>query len=405
MLLQGSKKHADTVNQQGHIASRMKRDLKRKVAMVTFAGVVGAAIGALAGHGPLLRYRAVGVLSMGLSSGEYKRVTEFANGVSTVSQFLDASPPPGLDARHASSLIAEVAAGRWQEPVPRVSSADAKQLPEALLKWAEEPELGGRERLIYLGVRISTVAAEPLRAAQDAMWLGGYLKEMAAWSAVTDKVSKWTAENRQFSERAQERRLRYQFDIDQAQARAAALKKIVADYPGYSHQAPSQVVDVRKDNEKFVSPMAQLIGAESEVIDVQEKIGSLDREIDQASFSKSLLADFSSTLSAARSGTDSVRRLQEVVQSFSTKARTDAQRERLSAFSADLSEISARFLTRAQFIANPSPPIHPESPKPLLVTILGALLAMLLSVAWQWRSALFASLAWYEETESIPGCP
>jgi len=374
---------------------------RKKIAIVALAGIVGAAVGALAGYGPLLRYRAGGVLSMELSAGEYKRVTELANGTDAATRFLDVTPPPALDARHASRLIDEIAGGRWQEPVPRMSIADAKQLPEALLKWAQEQESNGRERPVYLGARISAVASEPLRAAQDAMWLGTYLKEMAAWSAVTDKVSKWTAENRQFSERAQERKLRYQFDINQARARATALKKVVADYPGYSNQTPSQVVDVRKDNEKFVSPMAQLIGAESEVIDIQEKIASLDREIDQAEFSTALLKNLSSAMAEARSGTDILRRLKEVVQSFGTKAKTDAQRERLSTFSADLSEISERFFTRAQFIANPSPPVHPEKPGPFMVTILGALLGMLLAVGWQWRSTLLARLSWNEEVHVV----
>ena len=56
------------------------------------------------------------------------------------------------------------------------------------------------------------------------------------------------------------------------QTRAAALKKIVAAYPNAARRDSQQVVDVRKDNEKFMSPMSQLVGAESEVIDIRERL-------------------------------------------------------------------------------------------------------------------------------------
>ena len=104
--------------------------------------------------------------------------------------------------------------------------------------------------------------------ANIASWLGDYFKDVATREAVREQVSRWEAENRQFSDRALERRLKFEFDIQQAQKRATALKAIVAAYPDAARRDSQQVVDVRKDSEKFMSPMSQLVGAESEIINL-----------------------------------------------------------------------------------------------------------------------------------------
>jgi hypothetical protein len=124
-----------------------------------------------------------------------------------------------------------------------------------------------------------------------ATWLGDYFKDVATREAVREQVSRWTADNRQFSDRALERKLKLEFDIEQAQKRTTALKAIVAAYPDAARRDSQQVVDVRKDNEKFMSPMSQLVGAESEIIDIRERLQKLDREIEQQSFVKSLVLE------------------------------------------------------------------------------------------------------------------
>jgi len=148
------------------------------------------------------------------------------------------------------------------------------------------------------------------------------------------------------------------------------------------------VVDVRKDNEKFMSPMAQLVGAESEIIDIREKIQRLGREMEQQAFAKAMVADAEVALNEAHSGSESVVKLAEMIVRFSKLVKTEAESEKLSSLAADVSQISARFLVQAQFVANPSVPTRPESPRPLMVMALAGLLAGLLSAAFLWREAL-----------------
>jgi|GEM_PF-3480751 len=369
--------------------------MRKKVVAVLVAMVVGAGVGAALGYGPLLRYKSEGVLSMEIGTAEYKRFAELAVDGHTVQQYVGVVPPPGLDPSQVEKLVRDMPRGEWLMPVPKVSKVDAKQLPDILLQIEQEREKlllskEGKEgkASVYLGVQLSYSAPDPHQAAGVAGWLGAYFKDVATRETVRDQVSRWAADNRQFSDRALERKLKYEFDIEQAQNRVAALKKVMSSYPDVARRENQQVVDVRKDNEKFMSPVAQLVGAESEMIDIREKLQRLDREMEQQAFAKALITDAQAALGQARSGSESVLKLADVIVRFSKETNTEAQREKLSSLAADMSSISARFLSQAQFIAQPSVPSRPERPRPLMVIALVAVLAGVLAVLFAWRDAL-----------------
>ena len=382
--------------------------MKLKVVVVAMAALLGAAIGAGLGYGPLLKYKTEGVLSMEMGTAEYKRFSELANDANTATQYMAVFPPPDLKGIELAHLIRTIALGGWHKPIPKVSRADAKELPDVLLQLEQEREKNQeareqqRERrlpvTVYLGLRLTHTAPDPQQVANVASWLGDYFKDVATREAVREQVSRWKAENRQFTDRALERRLKFEFDIQQAQKRATALKVIVAAYPEAARRDSQQVVDVRKDNEKFMSPMSQLVGAESEVIDIRERLQKLDREIEQQSFVKSLVLEADTTANKAQSGNDSVRQLSGVITETSKKVKTEAEQEKLLSLAADLSQISARFLTQAQFVAKPSVPALPERPTPLMVSLLSGLLAAFLVALFLWRR-LIIDLLWRDEAE------
>ena len=389
--------------------------MTKKMIVILVVAVMGGGVGAMLGYGPLLRYKTEGVLSMEMGTTEYKRFSELANDESTLRQFADLIPPGGLDSKGLAQLTAVVAQGQWHKPVPRVSRTDAKELPDMLLQMEQDREKTpvmepDRERTMvemrkltvpaYLGLRLTHTAADPVEASKVAVWLGGYVKDVAAREAVREQVARWKAENWQFADRARERKLKHEFTIEQAQTRAAAFKKIVANYPESARREGSQVVDVRKDNEKFISPQAQLVGAESEIIETRQKVRKLDRELEQQAFTQVLLGEVEAALKQARSGSESVLKLSAVIAEFGKKVKTEAERERLLSLAADLSQISGRFLTQAQFIAKPSVPTYPERPIPLFVIALGALLSAFLAAAFVWRK-LIIKMLWQDDANKV----
>ena len=376
--------------------------MQKKIIILLIAATAGVGLGALLGYGPMLRYKSEGVLNMDMGTSEYKRFTELANDASSASQFLDIFPPPKMHNGGADALIKAIVKGEWHKALPKVSKADAKELTDAVLQMERDSEKEKerekaqgktsvrslKDNAVYLGLRLTHSASDPLEAAEMTTWLGGYFKEVATREAVREQVSRWTADNRQFSDRALEQKLKYEFDIEQAKNRSLALKKIVAQYPETSARDSRQVIDVRKDNEKFMSPLAQLVGAESELIEITEKTQKLNREIEQQAFAGGLLQEAESALKQARSGSESVSKLAAVIADYSKKVKTDAEREKLLSLAADLSQISARFMSQAQFIAQPSVPSRPERPTPLMYMVLMGGFFAVLAALYIWRKTI-----------------
>ena len=137
--------------------------MKKKVVVVAMAALMGAGIGAGLGYGPLLKYKTEGVLSMEMGTAEYKRFSELANDATTARQYVAVFPPPDLKGVELEHLIRTVALGGWHKPVPKVSRADAKELPDVLLQLEQEREKNQEARVqpmerrlpatVYLGLR------------------------------------------------------------------------------------------------------------------------------------------------------------------------------------------------------------------------------------------------------------
>ena len=380
--------------------------MQKKIIMLLIATAAGVCAGALLGYGPMLRYKSDGVLNMDMGTSEYKRFTELANDANSARQFLDVFPPPKILSGGVDALMKDIVKGEWHKALPKVSKVDAKEIPEVVLqmerdgdKEKEKEKTHGKtsvksfkDNTVYLGLRLTHTATDPSEAAEMTTWLGGYFKEVATREAVREQVSRWTADNRQFSDRALEQKLKYEFEAEQAKNRALALKKIVAQYPESTARESRQVIDVRKDNEKFMSPMAQLVAAESEFIEIREKTQKLDREIEQQVFAGNLLKEAEWTLKLTRSGSESANKLAVIIAEYSKKVKTDAEREKLLSLAADMSQISARFMSQAQFIAQPSVPSRPERPTPLMYMVLiGGLFASIAAI-YGWREELLSLL-------------
>jgi hypothetical protein len=385
--------------------------MNNKIIAIFIAGIVGMGLGAVLGYGPMLRYKSEGVLNMEMGTSEYKRFTELANDVTSISQFLSISPPPKLKSEGVEALVKDIARGEWHKPLPKVSKADAKELPDVVLlmerdrakemekeKEKEKEKEGEGERssdrgdkknrkdgAVYLGLRVTYLAHEPVEAKEVAVWLGAYFKEVATREAVRELVSSWAAESRQFPARALEQQLKFKFESEQAETRSTALKKLATSYPDSMGR---QLVNVRKDNEKFMSPVAQLVASESEIIGIKEKTQKLNREIEQHAFAAPFVGQAELFLKQVNSGSEGVNKLTLMLEEYSKKVKTDAEREKLLTIAADLSQITARFLSQAQFIAPPSVPNRSERPSPLFYVGLVGLLFALLIAAYCWREVI-----------------
>lgn len=158
-----------------------------------------------------------------------------------------------------------------------------------------------------------------------------------------------------------------------------------------------QVVDLRKENEKFISPGSQLIGVETEIIDIREKMARTDRGIAQNIFAKKYLGDAQAALASFSTGTALVKKLSELTVSYSTKVANEAEQEQLLSSASAISRISSRFLSQAQFVVPTPVPSRAEAPRPLLLSLVFGLLGLVGSTLWVFRHWFTAQ--WFQRPQ------
>ena len=218
--------------------------------------------------------------------------------------------------------------------------------------------------------------------------MGNYFKETAAKEAMREQLFNWIADTRQFNDKAQEKQMKFAFDIEQARVRSKALKQVLVQYPEYAKSEARQVVEVRKDNEKFISPGAQLVGAETEIIDINEKLSRLAREQMQHAFALGLLIQAETSFNAASTGSSAIKAIRDLIAGQLSNAKNEAEKEKLISMLAEVSKISARFISQAQFVTVPAVPERPEQPRPLMLTALFAFLGAFSALIWIFKGLL-----------------
>ena len=142
-------------------------------------------VGAALGYGPLLRYKSEGVLSMEMGTAEYERFAELDLDANTARRFVAISFPAGMDSQRIDQMISNVTKGIWPKPLPKVSKADAKELPDGVLQIDKD-----KAQAVYLGLRLTQTAANLDEIAKCATWLGAYFKDVATREALRDWVSR-----------------------------------------------------------------------------------------------------------------------------------------------------------------------------------------------------------------------
>jgi hypothetical protein len=381
---------------------------RRSLIAIALATVFSVGGGALLGNTLLLKYKSEAVLSLEMTVPEYKRFSEAVSSRVNAAALLKANiTDTALNPVDEGLISKEISINpaKWLTPLPKLNKAEAKDLPDSLQKIALETEAQNnsnnsnnsnlREKpagLVYVGARLAAAAPSAEQAARLVAWLGSYFKEVATKEAVREQLTLWVADSQQFNDKTQSQQLKYAFEIEQAQTRATALKRIMAQYPEYAKGDARQIINIHKDNEKFVSLGTQMLGAEAEIIDIREKLAKLNREQIQNQFASTYLKQVDTAFKTAQTGSAAVKALHDLTAEQLTHTKNDAEKEKLLNYAADLSKISARFLSQAQFVVAPSIAEYSEQPRPLLLAMLFGLLGLLGSAAVMFRQPLLALL-------------
>ncbi|EHP40119.1 hypothetical protein OR16_27522 [Cupriavidus basilensis OR16] len=151
------------------------------------------------------------------------------------------------------------------------SKADLKYIGD--IKSAVNPDI--------LGFSISFTGSSPAEAAARVRMMGDFLKDTMLRQELLEIVHAKAAEFKVKKQEIDNQLILKKLQLDEVIGRLNALQGIADKYPAASRLGYRQFLSSDSDGSKFLSPVIQLVGAESEIVGLRAELVSLEREAAQ----------------------------------------------------------------------------------------------------------------------------
>ncbi|MGL4576483.1 MAG: hypothetical protein ACRCV9_16985 [Burkholderiaceae bacterium] len=332
--------------------------LDRKISLLVASIALGAALGAVVYYTVALKYRSIGVLALESTLAEYKRFSDVLANKTSLAQFISQSAVPEKVRNALNDLNSQADPFRQAfTPIFRVSKADLKELGES----PKESDFSSRQ---ILGARLTITHRDPAVARESIVLLANYTREELLRYQLVENVSQRLVKLREDIPRLENETLAERFNIDQMQSKIAELRKIVDAYPKLPNFESRQVISIDRGTEKFLSPLAQQVAAESEVVQIRQNLNAKERELRMAALELQYLGEAQKLITAEASGSALAIKLSDLA-TKTLKPAADKDEWARVVFNRSMMDIDTareRFERQVRFISDPSLPIHPEKP-------------------------------------------
>ncbi|MFM2399154.1 MAG: hypothetical protein RL341_1311 [Pseudomonadota bacterium] len=360
----------------------MKLDLK--VRLLVGSVVLGAALGAVVYYTVALKYRSIGVLALESTLAEYKRFSDVLANKTSLAQFVSQSSAPDKVRDALNELNSQADPFRQAfTPIFRVSKADLKELGES----PKESDFSSKQ---ILGARLTMTHRDPAVARESVVLLANYTRQELLRYQLTENISQRLVKLREDVPRLENEVIAERFNIDQMQSKVTELRKIVDAYPKLPSFESRQVISIDRGTEKFLSPLAQQVAAESEAVQSRQNLNTKERELKMAALELQYLGEAQKLITAEAGGSVLAAKLSDLTARM-LKPAADKDEWARVVFNRSMMDIDTareRFERQVRFISDPSLPIHPEKPGALTFILGLALLGFFGTAAVLYRKVL-----------------
>lgn len=376
--------------------------------LIAIAALLGAGLGVYLSYGPLQQYKSEAVLNFDMDTVDYKKFTELANDQAVLSQYAANGKLKDGSAESLEALVKDNKKGVWHKPVLTLTKTDYKELPDAVIRLEQEnirkreqiiqnenEKLFGRELTanknefsVYTGLTITAIAPEPQLAADKTKRLSEYAQHTAAMGTLQTLITKWESENKFFAERFQVRKIQNEFETEQLKTKIYSLKKLNDSYPLAVQKEVNREIEIGRDQTKTLSPMAQMLSIEVDLLEMDIKNQKLNRANEQLNISMEILKQ----IAAINPETNGINRLAiaaEILNAALSKTELSSHREKLLLMQSEVSNIKSKLIKKTQYISPPSVPHRQDGPAPIKLIVLMSILFAAMMTAYQWRIYIF----------------
>lgn len=307
-------------------------------------------------------YEASAVLKFETSMAEYRRLASVAFSEEAFAAW--AALQKGSDAEAVETLRWVFASpSRTQQrisPYFRVTKRDLREVPDLERSFRElRNEFGKDEELRtaqLLGIQLEFEGRAESAAVERLRLAARYLLDMALWNAASEYVRSNVRRSVVEVQRLQNELLKKTFETEQLNQKVAELKRLNARYPASNKIAERQLLSVAGEGKTnlFLSPLAQVVGAESELVELRRTVTRTERELEQAKVAVAFFERALERVSTLSSGLVLLQDLQTLRDQVAAEFRahtSDAVREQINQIGTTLAEYRVVYIDQPPFLS------------------------------------------------------
>ncbi len=260
---------------------------------------------------------------------------------------------------------------QWIEPVYAYSRKDLKELAQNARDISN----------FVIGVQLVGEQASPEQARAIVNVIGEFIKDSIIYGKLRDYTATQLNKSKTESKKHDNIIINDEFKLRQLTMKRSHMEQLMKNYPQTKTMQNRELFAIQHSGQRFLSPLAQVVGIESHIADIKEDLARNQREKQLADLKLLFFLESKKLLDNDRFGESLLTQCIQLTDTFFDKEDFpgDVSREVRNDLAVDFDNIAA-FNEVMQFISGPTLPGSAISPKKVLITVIGLVLGFFLSI-------------------------
>lgn len=241
-----------------------------------------------------------------------------------------------------------------------------------------------------LGFSISFSDRSPQNAQARVELLGDYVKDTMLSEDLRDTIYTKAGESKVKKQLIDNQIIQKRLALAQAAQRLDAARGIASRYPEASKMEARQLLSTGndKDSSRYLSPMAQLVGTETEIADLKSQLALLERDAEQNALRNNFYERVAQRSREVETGKALLTEFVTIGRSVfkDRNLEDDKTREVYNQIMLIAEQMQTKHVTETRFVSGPTLPENRSGPGPLALVLLsligGVSLAVTMVLLW-----------------------
>lgn len=310
--------------------------------------------------------------TMNVSIPDYKKYASRFTNPQRFFQFLNKKVKnKEIDGDLNRSMRAVEDIEQWIEPVYAYSKKDLKELAQNSRDISN----------FVIGVRLVSEQESPGKAQTALEVIGEFIRDSILYGKLRDYVRSQLNKSRTQSKKYDNVLINDEFKLGRLRVKLDNIKQLMKKYPESKAMLGRELFAIQHSGQRYLSPVAQVVGIESHIVDIKENLAQTQRKKQLADLKLLFLLELKQHLNSGIYGEPLLSRCIKLTDTFFNREDFpgDVIREGRNDLAVDFDNI-AGFREEMQFISGPTLSGKAIRPKKVLIVVIGFVLGFFLSV-------------------------